>query len=57
MVDGATSKAFAKESSRSAHYVSPKMVKSSELMRECVALFTHERSLFYKQSRFALRVN
>lgn len=54
---GATTKAFAKESSRSAHYVSPKIVKSSELMREYVALFTHESSLLYKRSRFALRVN
>lgn len=57
MMFGATGKAFAKESSRSAHYVSPKVVKSFELMREYVALFVHESSLSYKQYRFALRVN
>lgn len=57
MVFGVTTKAFAKESSRSAHYVSPKIVKSSELMRESVALFTRKSSLLYKRYRFALRAN
>lgn len=57
MLFGATNKAFAKESSRSAHYVSLKSVKSFELMRECVALFTNESSLLYKRSPIALRVN
>lgn len=50
---GAACEAFAIESSRSAHYVSLKIVKSSELLCERVALFTDEVSLFLKQFRFA----
>lgn len=42
------SKAFAKESSRSAYYVRLRIVKSSELLRELMALFTDEPSLSYK---------
>lgn len=45
------------ESSCSADYVSPILAKSSELMRERVALFTNESSLLIKQSRFAQCVN
>jgi hypothetical protein len=46
------SEAFAKESSLSGYYVCLRIVKTSELLRERVALFTDERSLLSKTGSF-----
>jgi len=40
--------AIAKESSRCTYYVCLRFVKSSEFLRERVALFTNDRSLLHK---------